>query len=401
MPIDLNCTPEKAIRQPAPSVKRWLIVLLVLISISGLLTAWLWPSGVSSQTPLFWLCFPGAAMISWLVIFVLRWVIYLAPVFNADGWDDTRQQDIEQDIWRGQRSMVIHAQVVHLPHAIATASISAQLLMTDGISLPLQVNNATQAIIHQARFDSITHPLEQRLEKQLKALLLNGPLQSAFHQLPANSELTILLQTNLDIATFPERLAPLQNLVEKNIVAPLRLVFAQGDGPGFIDNWLDNNEDEQVLLVLALNLSTKEIDGTSDAAVALLLQGNVHQPWEGIAYLHRPEQTHQDLGMGYALQQALLWGKSCAEDIRQIWFSGMGTTNKAENIFSQAAIQFSSAGQHCDIDLRTGDTEHVSSWLAIAVAAENARSSGSPQLLMNVSEKHPLPWFIVINPIFK
>lgn len=318
MLVDLTRTPERASRQDTPSVKRWLVFLLVMVCVSGLLTAWLWPSGISSQTPLFWICFPGAAIIFWSFIFIIRWVIYLAPVFNADGWDATREQDIDLDIWRGQRSLNIIAQAIHLPHAIATESISSQMLMTSGITLPLQVDNLTQRIIHQARFGNTSESLELRLAQQLKVLLLHGQLQSAFRQLASGCELTVLLQTNLDIIAFPDRLIQLKKLTEENIPASFHLRFIQGEGPELIDRWLDNHDDGQFLLVVAMFLSENEVDGVGDAAVALLMQSNSTRSEDGVAYLHRPEHTQQAHGMSYALEQALLWGKVDAPDIRQI-----------------------------------------------------------------------------------
>ncbi|MFK3663237.1 hypothetical protein ACI2I2_22425 [Scandinavium sp. NPDC088450] len=397
MPVDLTCTPEQASRQSTPSVKRWLAFLLVLVSVSGLLTAWLWPSGVSSQTPLFWFCFPGAAIIFWLSIFIVRWVIYLAPVFNADGWDATREQDVELDIWRGQRRLGVIAQAIQLPHAIATESISAQMLMTNGISLPVQIDNSTHTIFHQSRFGRVSLSQDQRVASQLQALLLSAQLQSAFHQLAPGSELTVLLQTNLDASSFPGSLVQLQKMTERSIASSLRLTFMLDEGLKVIDNWLDNHDNGQHLLVVAMHISVKEVDGIGDAAVALLLQSDGSHSNGEIAYLHRPEQAQQIYGMNYALRQALLWGKTNAEDIRQIWFSGTGKTHKAENIFSQTEIQFPSTSPPCDIDLHAGDTENVSPWLSIAVAAENARSINAPQLVMNIPKNQPLPWFVVIS----
>lgn len=397
MPVDLVRTPAKANRQTTPSVKRWLIFLLVLISVGGLLTAWLWPVNVSSHTPTFWICSVAIPCLFWTILFIVRWLIFLAPAFSADGWDDTRRQDIEMDIWRGQCSLLIQTQIVHLPHAIATASLPGQLLMTDGISLPLQVDTATNKIIHQARFNNAYLPLEQRLTMQLQALLQDGQLQAAFHQMPSGSALSVLLQTGAG-AAFPEWGNLLQELTKQAIGCSLRLTFLESGGVEMVDTWLDLREKDRTLLVIALNMSEKEADGSGDAAVALLLHDEAQQGSEGIAWLHRPEQT-KEKGMNYALQQALLWGKSTPEEISQIWLSGMGTSNQAEGVFSQVGVRFPSAGQPCDIDIHLGQTADASPWLAIAVAAENARDTRHSQLLMSSSGENVAPWFAVVRPL--
>ncbi|HHC4814403.1 TPA: hypothetical protein ACN606_003587 [Klebsiella michiganensis] len=105
MPVDLTCIPARAENRTAPSARRWLVFLLALLTGNGLTTAWLWPAGMSTHIPLFWICFPGGAIVIWLALVIVRSAIFLTPVFGNDGWNDTRERDLTQEIRRWQRSL--------------------------------------------------------------------------------------------------------------------------------------------------------------------------------------------------------------------------------------------------------------------------------------------------------
>lgn len=400
MPVDLTCIPDRAERRAPPSVKRWLVFLLALIAIDGLLTTWLWSTEESTHTPFFWLCFPGGAIITWILLIMARWSIFLAPSFSADGWDDAREEDIAQEIQRGQRSMVVQAHIVHLPHVVTFGSLSGQLLLPDGISLPPVIDPATQNVIHQARFDDVTLSEEDRLAQRLYILLSDGRLQSAIHRLPPDRKLAISLQTGDGELVSQEQRLILQQLIQDQLGIAFRITFLEEQGLGVLDRWLDDESDStQSLLVVALNLSGEEVDGVGEAAVALLLSPPEEEfEQAGMVSLHRPEQTDNERGMSYALQQALQWGMSSPDEMGQLWLTGTGTTNKAEGLFSGTGIRFPTAGQPCDIDLRTGYTGGASPWLAISAAADNIADVQLPQLVMSVSEENILPWFLIVRP---
>lgn len=195
MPVDLTCIPTRAENRKAPSVRRWLVFLLALLAGDGLTTAWLWPAGMSTHIPLFWICFPGGAIIIWLVLVVVRSAIFLAPVFGDGGWNDACERDLAQEIRRGQRSLSMLAQAVQLPHVVASGTLSGQLLIPDGISLPPVADASGQNMIHQARFGDASLAWMDRLKARLQALLSDNRVQSALRGLPPQSSLAIALLT--------------------------------------------------------------------------------------------------------------------------------------------------------------------------------------------------------------
>ncbi len=99
--------------------------------------------------------------------------------------------------------------------------------------------------------------------------------------------------------------------------------------------------------------------------------------------------------------QALHWGESAPEEIKHIWLTGTGVSNKATALLSTSGVHFPVAGQPCDIDLKTGLTRSVSPWLAIAVAADQAGQSESSQLVVYVPDESKFPWFMIVCPVAK
>lgn len=397
MPVDLTCIPARAENRTAPSARRWLVFLLALLAGNGLTTAWLWPAGMSTHIPLFWICFPGGAIVIWLALVIVRSAIFLTPVFGNDGWNDTRERDLAQEIRRGQRSLVMLAQAVQLPHVVASGTLSRQLLIPDGISLPPVADATGQNVIHQARFGDASLAWMDRLKARLQALLSDNRVQSALRGFPPQSSLAIALLTGPEDSVTQEQQQMSAQIIREMTGLSFRLSFIEGSGLDILDRWLDESELMQALLVLAVNLVEEDADGTGEAAVALLLKRDDDLMEEAVVSIHRPELTHSELGIAYALQQALLWGMTTPDAVRQIWLTGTGTENKADGLFSDAGIRFPGAGQPCDIDLRTGQTGYASSWLAMAVAAENLIATSSPQLLMSVGGENCSPWFMVIR----
>ncbi|MDR3104219.1 MAG: hypothetical protein LBU96_07175 [Yokenella regensburgei] len=397
MPVDLTSIPERAENRSPPSVRRWLVFLLALLAGNGLITAWLWPAGMSTHIPLFWICFPGGAIVLWVVLVIVRSAIFLTPVFGNGGWNDTRERDLALEIQRGQRSLVMRAQAVHLPHVAASGSLSGQLLIPGAIALPPVTGNGTSDGVHQARFGDVSLPVADRLKARFQALLSDNRIQTVLRELPAQSPLTVALLTGQEESVPPEHQQMAARIIGEITGSAFRLSFINSAGPEMLDRWLDEQDRMQSLLVLAVNLTETEADGTGEAAVALLLQRDNSPVAAPVVSVHRPEQTQPEQGMTYALQQALLWGMTTPEDIQQIWMTGTGTKNKADGLFSATGMRFPAAGQPCDIDLRTGLTGCASPWLAMAVAAEHLRVASPAQLLMSVDGDKGPPWFMVIR----
>ena len=403
MPVDLSCIPVRAKRQAAPSLKRWVMFLIVLIATGGGITAYFWPTSAPTHTATFWFCFLGVPSAIGGSAFAFRWLVYLAGEWLADGWDAAREWDLAQDIRYGQRSLGMLGYVVHLPHVISAGSISQQMQIPEGIILPTKIDETGELLIRHASFSDVGLPVLMRVKERINSLLAEASLQNAFQRIPHKSPLAVLFQFSPDISLLPEELSTLKQLVQNSIGSPFNITFISGEGMQAVDAWLDRHDVMQNLLVITLNLSEKIMDGTGEAAAALLMNSpeTPEITRSVVARIHRPEQMKTTQEMSSALMQALHWGETTPEEIKHIWLTGMGVSNKATSLFSTAGIRFPFAGQPCDIDLKTGLTGNVSPWLAIAVAADQAGQSESSQLVMYVPDESTLPWFMAVCPVAK
>lgn len=403
MPVDLSNIPARAKRRAAPSFKRWVMFLIVLIAIGGGITTYFWSTSTPTHTATFWLCFLGIPSVFGGIVFAFRWLVYLAGEWLADGWDTAREWDLAQDIRYGQRSLAMSGYVVHLPHVISTESISQQLQIPEGVTLPPQVDETGEVLIRHASFIDVELPVLVRAEEQIRALLAEDSLQCVFQRLPRKSHLAVLFEFSPAISVSHEERGTLQQLVKNSIGFPFNIAFVSGEGVQAIDAWLDNPDMMQNLLVIALNLSEKITDGVGEAAVALLMSSPEISALTRsvVVQIHRPEQMKATQDMSSALMQALLWGEVTPNEIKHIWLTGSGVSNRASSLLASAGVRFPIAGQPCDIDLKAGLTGKASPWLAIAVAADQAGQCESPQLVMCIPDESALPWFMTVCPATK
>ena len=62
MPVDLTYIPERAHDRSPSSIRRWLLILMMLATVKGLVISWLWPVEVSTHILLLWIYFPDASI---------------------------------------------------------------------------------------------------------------------------------------------------------------------------------------------------------------------------------------------------------------------------------------------------------------------------------------------------
>ncbi|TDB42592.1 hypothetical protein [Photorhabdus luminescens] len=411
MPVDMSAIPIPAERKPGPIIKRWLIALMIFISLGGCATVMYWPAGAPIHTPWFWCCFLVFPFLAWAGAFGIRCLCYQISQIWSDSWDYEREVCLYQETQRGQRHLNALAHVVDLPQTVMTGSLATQLMAQKTV-LPSWVDMAHGQVIRQIRFDMPERPSNERLHEKMAALLADETLTTVLRQLPAHYTVFLSLQIDagLDAA---ECEAIWQSVWEASgINTPLSLL--PGSGLAIIDSWLDTTRHNAVLLIVAIRLATEVIDGQGDAAVGLLLNSTpIRQstlfvpqlePISAVqAIIHQPELT-QDDDMKYALLQALLWADIPADSIHQLWFSGMGCDNQSQAIFTPLIDQLPNVGKQterqCDIDVQTGFTGIVSPWLAAAVAIDAVTTHKQAQLVMSTPAPDRLiPWFMVIKPV--
>lgn len=398
MPVDLSAIPDVASRARQPSVKRWLVILLIFMVLGGFLTSWLWPANSPSRGAFFWHCFISAPLAMWGVLFALRWLGWLSTVWPANGWDDERERDIENEIQRGQYYLVLDATSVSLPHVVTSGVLTEQFLLPQGIKLPSVVDATTQSVSYAARFGDDKLPATERIQNRLRELLNDPILKAALSGSKTTKPLQVILQIDPNVCLSGDEQVDLQNLM-KTLFPVNNIQLLPHFGLSDIDNWLDNPKGMEALLILSVCIRATVSDGEGEAAVALLLHSVNGETFDRNTRvcIHRPEQSNDTAALHTSAMQALVWGKIHPDAVESLWFAGMGTENKTRSFLSEHKLRFPRAeanAQITDIDLKTGLTGVVSPWLAIALAAGHSGSLPFPQLLMSVSED-VFTWMVI------
>ncbi|MGR7120023.1 hypothetical protein ACU62C_11875 [Klebsiella aerogenes] len=401
MPVDLSAIPGVANRVRQPSIKRWLVTLLIFLVLGGFLTSWLWPANIPARGAFFWHCFISAPLAIWVVLFGLRWLAWLSTVWPANGWDDEREQDIENEIQRGQLCLVVDAASVCLPHVVTSGELTEQFLLPQGIKLPSVIDPEKQSVSYIAQFSDSNLPVSDRIQNRFRELLNDPILKTALSRRKTGKPHQIVIQIDPNIYLSQDE----QDELKRQMVTLLpasNIRLSPQFNLSDIDYWLDNPDNTDSLLLLSICLRAVVSDGDGEAAVALLLHpAHDAEPENNTAVLfHRPEQSKDTATLLTSARQALVWGKTDAEHIESLWFAGMGTENKTQSLLSENKLRFPRAeatAQITDIDLKTGLTGVASPWLAVALAAGQSGSLPFPQLIMSAS-KESLPWWMVIHP---
>ncbi|EGT5655815.1 Uncharacterised protein [Citrobacter braakii] len=400
MPVDLSAIPDVARRTRQPSIKRWLVIFLIFMVLSGFITSWLWPSNNPSRGAFFWHCFITAPLVVWILLLGTRWLCYLATEWPAEGWDDEREQDIANEIHRGQRFLVLAAQSVHLPHAVTSAGLTQQFMLPQGIVLPSVVDEKTQLVSFQASFSDGGQYVPDKIHQQLSALLRERTLQAAITR-QSGRQFTTVVQIDGGDALSEDDSAVIEQWVKALLPASSRVLISPTFGLTDIDNWLDAPESFGTLLILSICIRPIIADGEGEAIVGLLLHFGDNESDVDIlsARLHRPEHAC-DVDFKTSAMQALQWGCTHADKVAWLWLAGLGTENKAQMLLANNNIKFPcvESSQLTDIDMKTGHSGKASPWLAIALAAENTGQSPNPQLILSMPDKEDLPWWLVVHP---
>ena len=407
MSVNLSVIPNKAKRMAPPILKRWLLMLFFAIILSFALVILFWPSDYAYYSILFWHCiftFPGSV---WSILFGGRVLIWLLSEWRADGWDDERRIDLQRENKRGQRHITFCSSVVHLPHVVATNTLAEQLLMPGAIKLPSQFDKLARKTIFQSRFTDSHLARSSRVERRIFLLLTDFGFKSSLNKIEPGSTIYVFLYINNADSISAVTLENINKYIKENVRDDIIFTVSGSYGLVDLDDWLDNINKPATILVISINILALDQYGTSDAAIALLLQYNkaLTEKRPGSVCIHRPQNSNGENNEVFnkCFEYSLLWGGVKSQDVEAIWLSGTGLDNKSLTIFSQVKTLFKKSGRPtlpCDIDLSLGQTGVCSPWIAIAVASENASRTEKPQIIMTIptGTDHAEPWFMVIKP---
>lgn len=370
-----------------PATAVWLGLLAAFLAGGALWTLLAWPKEAPTGTPWFWMCLVGFPLLGWCVLFGLRLHFYEDEINRLTATEDMRQREFEAAVAFGAEPLaVLHAAYLC---AMPTGSASGRILERDSVLLARSPSPRLPPVRHSRLPLAEEMDFADRYSEAIEALLrqLDTPLRALPSAVPI--DVTLLLPNDVD---------PAQTLhAWQTCWAALGLhhveasVLLADDGLMALDAWLDETGGpglERIRLFVAVQLYESPPQNSAEAAVALLLGWAPlaeRHDLPAIAMLHRPV-ADATLGLADAIQTAALFGETTPDGLKHLWQSGLDKDEKAamltvgSDIALGAAQTGDLAGVH-DIDAALGNPGAATPWLAAALAVENARQRGEPQLI--------------------
>lgn len=408
MPVNLKIIPPAAWR-PAPiRFSYWFSALAAMVGVGAIVGLAFDRQGEGTK---FWILFPVAFLLVWLLVFVLRLLFWLLQHSRADGWDRQREETLMYETQRGRRALQVLYASMDIPLPAESAQTPVSLLMQGPSILKNQPGRGREDFCLHSFFpcpqtglesDEAMEPEEQDLivfQTRLQKLLED--VADTLAPFPPDQPLAVMFES--DTSIYPRRFIPVwyDCLQTAGIVQPIE--YVDGHGAQFIDEWLDNRiNDKSLLLIIAVQVAPSERSGRSEAVVALLLGNRLTQNTvPPLALLHRPEHTVPDKP-DEGITQAADWVPLEDGQVKHIWLSGLNAQETSAIIPAMALPLLcgvpSPAGRH-NIDLIIGHVGYVSPWLGAAAATLAVQQTGTVQLIISADRDAGILWSQAITPV--
>lgn len=383
MPVRLDRIPALAPRAKPPRAWLWLVVLPLLLLCGWLAIGWMSSRGDAPFSSGLWERALVVTALGWCITGFLRVVLFVGQQSAADGWDESREKDLQQKLRVGRRSLQVLAVSLH------TASGPEPLDETEKNAVvpddqPVCVN---EALDHDDVPDAINETPERAVGRMLEQVLAD--LSPTLARLPDDTSLALqlLIDAGIDAGIDEAWLFHHWKRAWQASGIRQRAVPATGDGLVCVDQMLDRRAGgSAILMVLSLQLAQAKPEGTTQSAVGLLLaHRSTRYAVAPIAYLHRPEQQRDDTpeALQRAMVQALDWASVEAASIERFWRAGIDASHDGALATALSRELNQSSPALCNLDVAFGAARPGAPWLAIAVTAQAAQRSGLPQLMFS------------------
>ncbi|WP_447748214.1 hypothetical protein [Pseudomonas nicosulfuronedens] len=399
MVVRLDKVPPALDEPPKPRLWLWLLPLPALLALGVALALWLGGNGLAPAR--FWLFALGVPAIIWCAVAVVRGLIYLGELSAVEGWNEAREADLMQKMRRGRRSQQVLAVSLHtalreLNAENGQAQCSA-LLANDGSQLRAQPGWEGSA--RHSRLPLVEVDTKQRVLSRVLATVLEE-LAAKLSVFPLDRPVALLLEMEGGLQEVVTQKIWADTLAHSGIRQTLTPI--DGSGLAAIDRWLDERiQDEALLMVVSFQVAPKQVEGSAEAVVGLLLGNRLTQSTlQPLAYLHRPEPTHgtDKTAARQATVQALDWVPLPASSIGRVWVAGTDTPRNALITSSMEAVELPAKAIH-NLGKLLGDAGRASPWMAIAVAVEAMAVKAEPQFIFTGdSAEGACMWCSVVMP---
>jgi hypothetical protein len=390
MPVELPVSP---LREGAPTPPRpfvWLALFVLFVLTGVVFTLLTWPKAEPTSSPRFWMQLLVLPALAWCIAFGLR-LLY----FN----EETDRLSAEEEVLEADRATA--TQFAQEPLAVlgyaylcalGQANAGGKIALGEKPLAALTPHTGGKAIRHTAiavsetqrkpeRYRECFENLIDQMSEFLAAVPRGVPLNARIH-LPANAEKDRLLE----MWKACWRDADLRS-------APASLLSSE-QGLMALDEWLDIKGGpalEKFTLFVSVQLHDKPPENSAKSAVAFLLGWAPlaeRRGMKSLAMLHRPVEADEanETALNLAIAKALLWGKTSAAQINNLWQVGLTKKDKPAliNSASDLSLGISKADDLSaihDIDAALGYPGVAAGWLATVLAIEYAAQTNEPQLI--------------------
>lgn len=396
MPVDFNRVPPRVEVPPAPqpSMVVWTILLVLVMGAGAALAIVLWPAGEPTNTLRFGFYVAGGPLMAWAFL-LCSWLGYGYVRRNQAIATNRVSDEAEQrchDVAGRPLAILGHAWCFaandseNALEGILTGTELAKLMPSGAVS-DNEVN-ARWLDIPDMRFQPGNELAEHARHHAVCTWLLERLIDRLLPQLNAlpprtNLQVEVHHRSRLKSEAVETRLREV--LVERVPALKVNVVPGNHTIPLFrTDAWLDNRDAQMAHLLVAIELrdaiSAILSDGVAEAGVALLLgHPRLTSPANPVRpRLHRPAKGALDAAAS-TLELAARWGQSSRDRLRTVWTHGL--TSDAMSAVRHAAL-FPEETRWVTLETSVGDCSGAGPWLAVALAAENARTAGDPQLVL-------------------
>ena len=405
MPVDLKRIPPPAQRPRAPVWWVWLLFLLCWLAAG---TCWAIMSNkdkLQIHTADFWQTALILPALLWLILLALRIAWYKGLQSMADGWDNDREQILSREIQRGRRHLAILGVSLHTALRLPDdrdGKGQREALRNNTPALKTQPSWWSDEGIRHSRLLRIGDETPEQLVRRIMSNTLNE-LTSVLASVPAEIPLSLIIESDGSLSVSEIQSIWRQCLANSHIRQPV--TYLEGKGLQMIDHWLDQPMTEpSLMLIVALQVAPKQVEGTAETVVSLLLASpQVAADLMPLALLHRPEQvkgiSHE--AFHYAFARAFDWAALPAEAVPAGWLVGI-KMNYHQPI-ATGLIALSSpiniGRDFYNLDSSLGYPGVAAPWVAIAGAILRCGDDKSQLIVSGDGFADQPLWATVITPL--
>ncbi|WP_449104521.1 hypothetical protein [Pseudomonas mohnii] len=383
MPIDLRVLPERREPPSPPGTWRWCLVVLACVVLGAGLMFLLWPRGQAQMSLWFWCCVVVFPLMSGLLLFAFRRLVYERQRDFADSWNQGRRDQEQGLIKLGQRRLALlttsyctAAANNRLAQALRNGSKPLQPVYLDSLDMTLRTSQLAPAAQLYTQ-DEYT----QRLTTYFHQII--GGFDEDIQRVASTSPLRLRIKHNQVLGDEQVLSLWRQCAGEKWAVDQVEFV-TQNDGLLWLDTWLDELSPSALVLSLEIHLFLHPVVEQAESVSAVLLaqpQWCARQNLAPAAWVHRPVAMTDG---AESFRDVLLWGQSDEAD--KSYFSWQLQVSvdhlRAMDVAMSATGHPLANDRHERLDESFGLPGRAVGNIALVVASENAVAQSQPQLIL-------------------